>query len=284
MQPRPSPREIRWAVRAIQPWAALLDPAWFNLNRIPADRPLMFVGNHTLYGLLDIPHLILKLVDEHDLLLRSMGDRFHFRVPGWAEALSRWGVVEGNRQACSDLLAQGESVLVFPGGAREVAKRRGEKYTLVWKERLGFVRLAIEHGVTIVPFAMLGGDDAWDIVWDAQDLQNSPFGELMKLAYDSAQVPRGSMMPLAAGLGGLTLLPKPVRLYFSIGQPISAVPWAGQRDNDDACYALRERVADAIYAELDFLAQERKWDPKGHTSMRRRFVDRMLQWGTKERG
>ena len=142
------------------------------------------------------------------------------------------------------------------------------------------MRLAIEHGATIVPFAMLGGDDAWDIVWDAEDLASSPFGQLISSTYDALKVPRKSMMPLARGMGP-TMLPKPVRLYFSIGEPIDTRSWAGKERDDQACYALREQVAAAIYTELDQLAIERKWDPREAPSVKQRLLDRLLRsrWG-----
>ena len=56
----------------------------------------------------------------------------------------------------------------FPGGAREVFKRRGEKYALIG-ERTGFARLAIECGYPIVPFSAVGAEDVYDIVLDAED-------------------------------------------------------------------------------------------------------------------
>lgn len=275
---RPSDLELNVAYGLLEPWRTLTDPTFLNMDRIPDNPPgpLMFVGNHTLYGMLDIPHLYFELIRKHDILLRSMGDRAHFRVRGWKDMMGRFGVVEGDRDACGKLLAQGEPVLVFPGGAREVAKRKGEKYQLVWKNRYGFVKLAIEHGATILPFAMLGGDDAWDIVWDAEDLQNSPLAALFEGAYDALNVPRDSMMPIAKGLGP-SMLPKPVRLYFSLGEPIDAREYETQ---DQATLdRLRDRVADGIYGELDRLAVERKWDPE--PSLRRRLMDRLLRsrWG-----
>ena len=278
----PSSLEIKLVRGLLEPWRTLLDPTFLSMDRVPAEAPgpLMFVGNHTLYGMLDIPHFFFELYEQKGVFLRSMGDRAHFRVPGWEELMARFGVVEGDREACGRLLAEGQPVLVFPGGAREVAKRKGEKYTLVWGERLGFVRLAIEHGATIVPFAMLGGDDAWDIVWDAEDLAGSPFGQLIATAYDALNVPRKSMMPLAKGMGP-TMLPKPVRLYFSVAEPIDARDWAGRQGDDAACFELRERVSASIYAELDRLAIERKWDPREAPSVKRRLLDRLLRsrWG-----
>eukprot|EP00959_Pyramimonas_sp_CCMP1952_P265617 5553482-Pyramimonas_sp.AAC.1 len=35
---------------------------------------------------------------------------------------------------CFKLLQAGQAVLLYPGGAREVAKRKNEKYKLLWKE------------------------------------------------------------------------------------------------------------------------------------------------------
>ena len=65
-------------------------------------------------------------------------------------------------------------ILVYPGGGREVAKRKGESYKLIWKERMGFARLAIEHGYTIVPFAAVGAEEAVDIVLDGDNPLMAP--------------------------------------------------------------------------------------------------------------
>ena len=74
--------------------------------------------------------------------------------------------MEGTPENCAQLMRQGESILVFPGGSREVFKRKGEQYRLMWKERLGFARLAMAYRCTIVPFAAVGADDCYDIVFD----------------------------------------------------------------------------------------------------------------------
>ncbi len=274
--PRPSSFEIELCNRALDPWRTLMDPVFHHLERVPTDRaPLLFVGNHTLMGLLDVPFLFFELLEQHDLFLRSMGDRFHFRVPGWREFFSRWGVVEGDRQHCSDLLAQGEPVLVFPGGAREVAKRKGEQYQLKWGTRLGFAKLAIEHQATIVPFAMVGADDAWDIVMDAEDIVGSLLGPLVEATWKLAEIPVASMPPVIRGVAG-TPLPKPVRLYFGMGRPISTSAYAGMHEDDSAAFALREEVAEEIYREIAFLQHERKWDPDD-ASFRRRATSGLLR-------
>jgi hypothetical protein len=52
-------------------------------------------------------------------------------------------------------------VLLFPGGAREVCKRKGEEYKLLWKPTVDFVRMASFHNAIIVPFALLGADEAY---------------------------------------------------------------------------------------------------------------------------
>ena len=55
-------------------------------------------------------------------------------------------------------------VLLFPGGAREVVKRKDEAYQLMWKETPDFVRLAAKCKALIVPFAAVGADDAYDVI------------------------------------------------------------------------------------------------------------------------
>ena len=250
--------------RLLLPWEKWFDPEFLNMDRIPGDaRPLLFVGNHTTYGLVDIPHFYMAVWRQKGLYLRGMGDHFHFRVPLWGRFLGLWGAVDGTRENCARLMQAGESVLVFPGGAREVAKRKGEDYQLIWKQRIGFARLAIEHGCTVVPFAQLGGDEAWKILLDAHDLRSSPLGGAVEAAYRLFRIPTDSMMPLA--------LPRPARLYFSVGEPISTAPWAGRASDDEAAWALRERVAAAIEGQLAYLRGHRDRDP------RRRALPRLLR-------
>jgi hypothetical protein len=47
-----------------------------------------------------------------------------------------------------------------------VLKQRGARYTLKWKERIGFAKLAFEFGCRIVPFAAIGVEDMLDVVAD----------------------------------------------------------------------------------------------------------------------
>ncbi|KAL3893969.1 MAG: hypothetical protein SGCHY_005537 [Lobulomycetales sp.] len=88
---------------------------------------------------------------------RGLADRLHFVFPIWRHALMFFGAVEGSPQNCETLMQQGYPVLVYPGGSREVMRKSGdEPYTLFWKERTGFARMAIQHGYSIVPVASVG--------------------------------------------------------------------------------------------------------------------------------
>ena len=49
---------------------------------------------------------------------------------------------------------QDETVLVFPGGGRDMLKFKGEEYRLLWQGRSGFARLAIAM-VQLTPLGIL---------------------------------------------------------------------------------------------------------------------------------
>jgi 1-acyl-sn-glycerol-3-phosphate acyltransferase len=246
----------------LAPFAPLARPAFFGMERIPADRPLLFVGNHTLYGILDVPFLFERLYRDHGILLRSLGDHLHFKVPGWRELLVKFGVVHGNPENCAALMDAGECILVFPGGAREVARRKGEQNCLVWKNRVGFARMAIRHGCTIVPFSAVGVDDAFEILYDAHDITASRLGpwlELLGMREDLlAPIPRSF---------------HPERLYFRIAEPIPTAHLEG-RDDDETCWAIRREVQRSIEAGIDELVAHRAADPERRTGpiVRRRVM------------
>lgn len=238
----------------LQPWRWMFHPVFQGLERIPDRRPLLFVGNHTLYGLIDIPLLFDELWRKKRILLRGLADRGHYRVPFWRDMLTSLGAVLGTRENCAALMRSGEAIVVFPGGSREVFKTRDEKYKLLWKERYGFARLAIEHGCTVVPFASVGVEDAYDILLDRDDYLATPLGALASwLGIRSDALP-----PVAVGIGP-TLIPRPVRIYFRIMPPIDAANFGRRRSDVEM---LRDLTHDAVERGIAGLREEQGRDPK----------------------
>jgi 1-acyl-sn-glycerol-3-phosphate acyltransferase len=252
---RPSELEIAAARVLLEPWHWLTAPKITGLEHVPRERPMLVVANHTLMGVLDVPLLVLGLYEQRGIFLRSLGDHLHFRIPLWRDLLTHFGTVDGTRENCHALMRAGESILVFPGGGREVFKHKGEKYRLIWKERAGFVRLAVAHGYAIVPLAAVGAEECYDIVVDSDELLATPLGPLLgRLAPRADEIP-----PLVRGIGPL---PRPERFYFHFGRPIDTRPSAGRQGDAALCMALRERVRRAVERGMRRLLVERARDPQ----------------------
>ena len=52
---KPSAATLLVIKAVLKPWQDLLNPSFEGIERIPDEKPLLFVGNHTLFGVLDIP-------------------------------------------------------------------------------------------------------------------------------------------------------------------------------------------------------------------------------------
>jgi 1-acyl-sn-glycerol-3-phosphate acyltransferase len=250
----------------LRPYRWLASPVFFNWEAIPQRGPMLFVGNHTLFAVFDTPILIAELYAQRGIIVRSLGDRIHPSIPVWGRLVEDYGVVTATPDNCASLRRAGEAILVFPGGGREVSKRKGEKYQLVWGDRMGFARMAIRHGCPIVPFSAIGVEDAFDILIDADEILASPFGKLV----GRLGLRRDLVMPLVKGLGP-TPLPRPERLYFRFEPPIDAGCY---RDDDDGCRALRDQVKRIIENGIRLLLEHRETDP--HRKFIRRLADGLL--------
>ncbi|ARU58444.1 acyltransferase [Oleiphilus messinensis] len=240
------PPSLKLVELGTYPGRAWFTPTVSGWEHFPNHSRILLVGNHTIYGLIDIPLLVNAIYQHKGLYLRGLGDRIHFRIPAWKHLLRYLGAVEGSRKVCSDLMQKQEPLLVFPGGAREVCKRKGEAYQLIWKQRAGFAKLAASHNYTILPFAAVGAEECYDILWDANDWERITPARLWQSRLVQKLFRGGEeIMPIAKGIGPL---PKRIPFHFSFCPPIETRQC--DSNDDDQVWQIREQVRTSITSRL----------------------------------
>ncbi|MDX1656636.1 MAG: lysophospholipid acyltransferase family protein [Candidatus Competibacteraceae bacterium] len=264
-----TPADIQRAQRTIgpllAPWRLLTEPLLIDLHHLRDAAPALLVGNHTLLGFMDAPLMAYEIHQRTGIYVRGLGDHIHFSLPGWGRFWHTMGIVDGTRDNCRRMMKAGETLCIFPGGAREAFKGKGEQYQLLWGERLGFARMAIGHGYPIVPFAAVGADDCFEIVLDRQDVLESPMGALMQ----SLGLRQDAIVPLLRGVGP-SPFPRPQRFYFKFAPAIDTRDYGGDWENDTYCRQLRDQVKVAVETDIHQLLEIRQQDPH------RRLLPRLL--------
>jgi len=217
-------------------------PTIVGLDNIP-DEPTLFIGNHAMFGL-DGMILMPTIYHETGRFLRAMGDNAWFQTPT-GEKMAANGMVLGHPEVCGALMDAGQDLLVFPGGAAEANKTAEEKYSLVWRERYGFVRMAAQHGYNITPFGMVGPDDWWDHAIEGRDLLKSRLVKLLQKMGVIGEIREDIVPPIPRGLFN-TLLPKPERCFLAFGDPIEVPDCRGKKVSMAVQKSVRKQTADEV--------------------------------------
>lgn len=239
--------------RALDATHRVTQPLLLDVEHVPTEGPFLLVGNHQLLGMQDLPALVRGIEVRRGIHLRAMADSFHFAIPVWRDLLTGMGAVVGSRDNCRALLGSGEGVLVLPGGAREVYKRRGERYRLLWSGRTGFARMAIEFAAPIVPFAAVGAEDRFDVIVDV----DHPIGRPVRaVTRRIGRTDVGTVLVRGTGFAGL---PGTGRLYFRFGAPIAT---GGLVNDPEGRRALRDRVQGEVERMIEELLAYRETDPR----------------------
>jgi 1-acyl-sn-glycerol-3-phosphate acyltransferase len=132
-----------------------------QLENIPEEGPVLLVGNHS-GGNLTPDTLVFTLAFStyfgverrfhqlaHNLVLSTPG-------LGW---LRKYGTVAATPSNAERALDAGAALLVYPGGDYEVHRPTWESAKVDFAGRKGFIRLAKEKGVRIVPVVSVGGQE-----------------------------------------------------------------------------------------------------------------------------
>ena len=244
----------------------LFDPQLVAAGNIPA-RPCLFVGNHSLFAL-DGMVLTPVMLHRQGRFLRPLGDRFLWHSFTETRLLTQ-GAVIGDPAVCSALMEHGCDLLTFPGGAHEATKTASRQYTLQWKERYGFVRLAAQHGYTIMPFAMVGPDEFYGHLIEGEDLPDTAVGKLLQRIGVLGEHTRPDMLP-PIPIGALgSLFPKPQRCYIQFGQALDLSRYAGRKITPKRQQLIRAAVALQIETMLEELLARRDREKSSDGLLRR---------------
>mmetsp|Transcript_13331 Transcript_13331/g.21866 ORF Transcript_13331/g.21866 Transcript_13331/m.21866 type:complete len:332 (+) Transcript_13331:80-1075(+) len=151
-----------------------------------------------------------------DIHLATLGG--NFRIPLLRDIWLGCGLVDVSKKSCDFVLSQpASSLMIVVGGAEEALDARPGTYDLVLHKRRGFIKLAMEHGVPLVPVFSFGETDLWDQLPNPEGSRLRKFQDLFKRLF-------GFSPPLLKGRGifnydyGLLPYRKPIRTV--VGKPI----------------------------------------------------------------
>lgn len=227
-----------------------------GLENLPRDGRFLLVGNHTVSGSAEIVAIPYFVHRELGVRVRGLANRSVADTRGIArDVMEAAGAVPGHPDTCAELMRQDETILVFPGGGRDMLKFKGEEYTLHWERRSGFARLAVEHDYPVVAAGLVGGDDVYRSLLKrggAWERRSRAIGERLH------GVP-GVGIPVVRGLGP-TLVPRPQRMYLRFAAPINTTR-PPQMDVDTWTTTIKGKAQSALESILADLQTLRETDP-----------------------
>jgi 1-acyl-sn-glycerol-3-phosphate acyltransferase len=227
-----------------------------GLGNVPEEGPVLLVGNHsggnltpdtgvftlafsTYFGVERVFHQL-----AHNLVLSMPGLSF----------LRKFGTVAASHDNARKALRAGAAVLVYPGGDYEVHRPSWEGRRVDFGGRKGFLRLALEEGVPIVPVVSIGGQETALFLSRGERLARL-------LALD--RLFRLKVLPISIGIPwGLNVgdmlghLPLPAKITIEALPPIDLRREFGAEPDLDEVYDHLVRV---MQETLDALASERRF-------------------------
>jgi 1-acyl-sn-glycerol-3-phosphate acyltransferase len=168
----------------------------------------------------------------------------------------RMGVLPAAPDSIASALAEGHDVALWPGGEIDSLRPWSDRDEAVLAGRKGFIRMAVNAGVPIVPIATVGGPDSMPVL---------ARGRRLAKALQLDKVARLKMFPIALsapwGLSPAILpeipLPTKIRTAFQPAIRLSRDPAKAKDDG----YVDRkyEEVRGSIQAGMDALARRRRF-------------------------
>jgi 1-acyl-sn-glycerol-3-phosphate acyltransferase len=133
-----------------------------GMERIPSEGPVLLVGNHSGGTMIADTFVFAQSFLDHFGPERPFNQLAHdlvFKTPGLRTLVQRYGTVPASPKNMARALERDAALLVYPGGDEDSFRPSWETGEVDLAGRTGFVKLALKHGVPIVPIVSLGGQE-----------------------------------------------------------------------------------------------------------------------------
>jgi 1-acyl-sn-glycerol-3-phosphate acyltransferase len=224
---------------------------------------VLLIGSHN--GGLAAPDTVMVTYDwfQHfgteRLVYALMEPRIWQAMPALARLATQVGCLRADPHMAIAALERGASLLIYPGGAKDVFRPYPLRHQVCFNGQKGFIKLALEYELPIVPLISYGAHDTLWVLAEIHDQLEAiagghfpwPFG------FDPGVFPIYLGLPWGLAIGPLPNIPLPKPLHTRVCPPIRFDRTGHAAAHDTAyvedCY---HHVRQRMQAALDALVAE----------------------------
>ncbi len=242
----------------VEKLGSYFDPEVRGLGNLPARGPYILVGNHSGGAYTPDAWIFMAAFLRYwgmDAPLRPLAHNLLFSLPRLRAFMKRVGALPASPKNAAQALSRGDFLLVYPGGDYESQRPFMESRKVDFNGRCGFIRLALEQGVPVIPVVCHGANET---------VVTLSRGEWLAKVTGLSHLTRTKVLPfrLSFPFGVVPAfvphVPLPSKITIEVGHPMA---WGhfGPDDakNDELVRALYDDILGVMQGTLDGLYSER---------------------------
>jgi 1-acyl-sn-glycerol-3-phosphate acyltransferase len=226
-----------------------------GLGNVPDSGPVLLVGNHSGGNMIPDTLVFTMAFNTYFGVERPFYQLAHnlvLSIPGLG-SLRKFGTVAASPGNARQALQAGAALLVYPGGDYEVHRPFWQRNRVDFDGRTGFIRLALEENVPIVPVVAIGGQETALFLSRGEHLAHwLALDRLFRVKV----LPISLALPWVVNVGDmLGHIPLPAKITVETLPPIDLRAEFGPDPDVDEIY---DHVIRLMQDTLDSLAAERR--------------------------